>query len=293
MIDNIIQSVTEKLSSLPYIEGIVLGGSRARGTHTEDSDIDIGIYYKSESFDITAINQIATELDDENRNNLVVPPGAWGDWINGGGWLVINGYHVDLILRDIKRVEQIIKDTEQGIVTANYQTGHPHGYISAMYRGELAISKIQYAKNESLCELKNQAEIYPGALKKSLINFFLFEAEFSLMFVKANAGAEDKYYIAGHVFRMLKDQFSFPSGITGIYHKLNIRAVQQLFQNIELFFLIFGYCQFPFFWDERKILIQPSGEPFIIRIRWNIFCKMAKTPTDNAALSLQIPFFFF
>lgn len=68
MIDNIIQSVTEKLSSLPYIEGIVLGGSRARGTHTEDSDIDIGIYYKSESFDITAINQIATELDDENRN---------------------------------------------------------------------------------------------------------------------------------------------------------------------------------------------------------------------------------
>ena len=172
MIYNIIQSVTEKLSSLPYIEGIVLGGSRARGTHTEDSDIDIGIYYNQESFDLTAINQIATELDDENRNNLVVPPGAWGDWINGGGWLVMNGYHVDLILRHIKRVEQIIKDTEQGIVTANYQTGHPHGYISAMYRGELAISKIQYAKNESLCELKNQAEIYPGALKKSLINFF-------------------------------------------------------------------------------------------------------------------------
>ena len=43
MIYNIIQSVTEKLSSLPFIEGIVLGGSRARGTHTEDSDIDIGI----------------------------------------------------------------------------------------------------------------------------------------------------------------------------------------------------------------------------------------------------------
>ena len=88
MVDNVIQIVTEKLSSLPCIEGIVLGGSRARGTHTEDSDIDIGIYYNSESFDLTAINQIATELDDENRNNLVVPPGAWGDWVNGGGWLV-------------------------------------------------------------------------------------------------------------------------------------------------------------------------------------------------------------
>ena len=159
MIDNIIQSVTEKLSSLPYIEGIVLGGSRARGTHTEDSDIDFGIYYNSELFDITVINQLATELDDENRSNLIVPPGAWGDWINGGGWLVINGYHVDLILRDIKRVEQIMKDTEHGIVTANYQTGHPHGYISAMYRGELAISKILYANDENFYEFKKQAEL--------------------------------------------------------------------------------------------------------------------------------------
>ena len=70
MIYTIIQSVAEKLSSLPYIEGIVLGGSRARGIHTEDSDIDIGIYYNQESFDLTAINQIATELDDENRNTV-------------------------------------------------------------------------------------------------------------------------------------------------------------------------------------------------------------------------------
>ena len=176
MVGNVIQIVTEKLSSLPFIEGIVLGDSRARSINTENSDIDIGIYYNQESFDLTAINQIATELDDENRNNLVVPPGAWGDWVNGGGWLVINGCHVDLILRDIKRVEQIIKDTEQGIVNANYQTGHPHGYISAMYRGELAISKILYAKNERLCELKKQSEIYPTALKKSLMNFFRFEA---------------------------------------------------------------------------------------------------------------------
>jgi hypothetical protein len=140
-------------------------------------------------------------LDDGHRSNLVVPPGAWGDWVNGGGWLVVNGYHVDLILRDIKRVEQIIKDTEQGIVTANYQTGHPHGYISSMYRGELAISKILYARNESIPELKKQAETYPAALRKSLVNFFMFEAEFSLMFIKANLRADDKYYLAGHVFR--------------------------------------------------------------------------------------------
>ncbi len=203
MIDNIIQSVTEKLFSLPCIEGIVLGGSRARGTHTEDSDIDMGIYYNSESFDLTAINQFAAELDDEHRSNLVVPPGAWGNWVNGGGWLVINGYHVDLILRDIKRAEQIIKDTEQGIVTANYQTGHPHGYISAMYRGELAISKIQYANDENFYRLKKQAERYPIALRKGLAEFFMFEAGFSLMFAENNIYKDDVSYVCGHCFRSI------------------------------------------------------------------------------------------
>lgn len=65
------------------------------------------------------------------------------------------------------------------------------------------IESFHDAKNESLCELKKQAETYPNALQKSLVNFFMFEAGFSLMFVKANSGTDDKYYIAGHVFRIV------------------------------------------------------------------------------------------
>ena len=64
MVDNVIQIVTEKLSSLPCIEGVVLGGSRARGTHAVDSDIDSGIYYNSESFDLIAINQARLLLNE-------------------------------------------------------------------------------------------------------------------------------------------------------------------------------------------------------------------------------------
>jgi predicted nucleotidyltransferase len=203
MVDNIIELVGEKLSSLSYIECIVLGGSRARGTHTEDSDIDIGIYYHSESFDLITINQLAAELDDEHRSNLIAPPGAWGNWVNGGGWLIIQGHHVDLILRDIKHVEQVMKDTNQGIVTANYQTGHPHGYISVMYRGELGISKILFARSDSFCELKKQAETYPSALQKGLTDFFMFEACFSLMFAKDNIDKDDISYVCGHCFRSI------------------------------------------------------------------------------------------
>ena len=65
--DSITVSVAEKLSVLPFISGIVLGGSRARGTHKKDSDIDIGIYYDPESFDLSAINSLASELDSQKR----------------------------------------------------------------------------------------------------------------------------------------------------------------------------------------------------------------------------------
>lgn len=71
-----------------------------------------------------------------------------------------------------------------------------------MYRGELAISKILYAKNEYLHDLKDQAKIYPQALKKRMIDYFMFEAGFSLLFLK-ESNKDDKYYFTGHVFRMV------------------------------------------------------------------------------------------
>ena len=51
--------------------------------------------------------------------------------------------------------------------------------------------------------IKKSGGNLPWCSKEELDKLFLFEAEFSLMFVKANAGAEDKYYIAGHVFRII------------------------------------------------------------------------------------------
>jgi predicted nucleotidyltransferase len=59
----IIDNVTRKLEGVPGIVGVVLGGSRARGTHRPDSDIDIGIYYdESAGFDVARLNEIALRL---------------------------------------------------------------------------------------------------------------------------------------------------------------------------------------------------------------------------------------
>ena len=45
----IIRDITQRLQVIDGIIGVVLGGSRASGTHMPDSDIDLGIYYEPDS----------------------------------------------------------------------------------------------------------------------------------------------------------------------------------------------------------------------------------------------------
>lgn len=203
MIEHIINNISSRLQECSFIKGIVLGGSRATGTASENSDIDIGIYYEKSSIDFEVLNTIATQLDDSHRDNLICDEGGWGTWVNCGGWLLIEGYHVDLIFRDIERVKKCILDTDSGKISAHYQPGHPHAFINVMYRGELASSRILYAKNDSFIALKEQSEIYSHTLQSALTSFFMFEAKFSWDFCRKSLISNDIYYVSGHLFRAI------------------------------------------------------------------------------------------
>lgn len=121
-----VQSALDFMMSVNYetgisgIQSVVLGGSRAMGTHFSESDIDIGIYYDKDTLDLVSLNKVAKLVDDEHMDNLVIPPGEWGKYINGGGWLVVGGYHVDLILRDAERVKNVVSECQEGNISAHY-----------------------------------------------------------------------------------------------------------------------------------------------------------------------------
>lgn len=204
IIKKILDEITTELKGIPGIVGIVLGGSRARGTNHKDSDIDIGIYYnESEGFKVSEIDKIATKLDDEHRINLVSSLGEWGPWVNAGGWLVIQGYHVDFIFRDVKRVSKVIDDCLNGKISSNYQTGHPHAYLNSMYMGEVAICKILDDPKNKITELKEKTIPYSENLRNAIIGWYMFEASFSLMFAKSNIDKDDISYVCGHCFRSI------------------------------------------------------------------------------------------
>src|SRR5690625_4120742 len=202
--ENIVNKINKELEGVPGVIGIVLGGSRARRTYHSTSDIDIGIYYdESIGFDVKEVNGVAGKLDDEHRENLVSSLGEWGDWINGGGWLIVEGYHVDIIFRDIKRVKDVINECLLGNVSSYYHAGHPHAFLNVMYMGEISICKILTDPTNQLVKLKAKTNPYPQVIKEAIIGYFSFEASFSMMFAKENIDKDDLSYVVGHCYRTI------------------------------------------------------------------------------------------
>lgn len=109
-VQKLIEQISDELRDIPGVVGVVLGGSRARGTNHATSDIDIGIYYDESAFDLKAVSEVASKLDDEQREHLITALGQWGPWVNGGGWLIVQGYHVDFLFRDINRVARVMDE---------------------------------------------------------------------------------------------------------------------------------------------------------------------------------------
>jgi predicted nucleotidyltransferase len=246
------QFINHIVSSLQSIEGITaisLGGSRARGNHTNKSDVDLGIYYNPENPpDLKQLNRLASELDDNHRVNLITAIGEWGKWINGGGWLKVEGVAVDFLYRDLAKVNRVIDDCHTGQITIDYQPGHPHGFVSSIYMGEVAICQPLYDPDRVLEALKAKTKPYPVQLKQATIDTFAWEISFSLFVAKKAITRNDVVYAAGCCFRSVacmnqvlfalnEDYLLNEKGATAIANKFAI-CPQNYQQRVERVFAL-------------------------------------------------------
>lgn len=200
--NDMIQSVVGQLQKVEGIAAIVLGGSRACGTETAESDIDIGVYYRPEQpIDIKALEKAAEDMDDQHRSGLITAIGEWGPWINGGGWLKAGGFPLDVLFRDAAKVSGVIDDCRQGRIDIHYQPGHPHGFCTSIYIGEVARCRVLWDPEGLIAEMRARTAPYPDALRKATISKFLWEADFSLANARKALGRNDVSYAAGHLFR--------------------------------------------------------------------------------------------
>ncbi|HEY6298165.1 MAG TPA: nucleotidyltransferase domain-containing protein [Candidatus Binatus sp.] len=201
-IDQILNQVVARVSKIEGVLAIVLGGSRARGTADERSDIDLGIYYDGQHpFAIPALGAAAKELDDRHSDNLVTSFGDWGPAVNGGGWLEIGGNHVDFLYREIGAVRDAIEDCSAGRPRSIYQVGHPLGFHIQIYAGEVHVCRPLYDPGNAIAQLKSLVREYPEKLRTAAVTKHLFDAEFEISIAAKPAERADVMYVAGCLFR--------------------------------------------------------------------------------------------
>ena len=127
-----------RLASIPGVVAVTLGGSRATGSHRDDSDWDFGLYYRGSinPDDVRALGWAGQ----------VFAPGDWGRLVNGGAWLQIDGVAVDLIYRDVDEVLLWTKRAEHGRFEIQREVGYVAGIATYVLAGELALCEVLHGE---------------------------------------------------------------------------------------------------------------------------------------------------
>ncbi len=132
----------------------------------------------------------------------VSAPGAWGPWVDGGGWLSIAGAAVDWIYRDLARVRQSWADAQAGRFSFHSQAGHPLGVPDFAYAGEVSLGIVLADPSGELTSLRRATGDYPPALANALVEG-LWEADFLLANARKAVTRADTAFVAGCLFRIV------------------------------------------------------------------------------------------
>lgn len=176
-----VAALADELARLPGVVGVALGGSRATGVFREHSDWDLGLYHRG-GVDPDGVRALGYE-------GFVSEPGAWGPIVDGGAWLTVDGIAVDVLYRDLDRVERWRAEAEAGRFDILAQTGYLAGAPTYLPVGELALGVV-------VCgELPRPA--FPEALARTAPPRWEGAARASLMFAGLHAQGGEPVACAG------------------------------------------------------------------------------------------------
>ena len=152
MID--VNELFNDFGTLPQVDAIALGGSRASGRNDEKSDYDVYIYINS-------------SIDEDVRRNILTNCCKYME-ISNTFWeleddvTLKDGIDMDIIYRDINSFDKQVEDVVFKHIAYN-------GYTTCMWHN-LITSKIMVDKNGLLKKLQDKYKIsYPKELKDNII----------------------------------------------------------------------------------------------------------------------------
>jgi hypothetical protein len=85
----------------------------------------------------------------------------------------------------------------------DYQPGHPHGFCSAIWMGEVALCRPLHDPEQNLAALKAMTRPYPDALREAIVRRFLWGVLFSIENGELALLRDDQTHFAGCAYRAL------------------------------------------------------------------------------------------
>lgn len=165
-------TTADRLATLPTVQAVALGGSRAQGTHHPDSDWDLAVYYRG-PFDPADLRAIGWPGE-------VSEVGGWGGGVfNGGAWLAVDGRRVDVHYRDLDVVERELGEAEEGRFRVEPLLFHLAGIPSYLVVAELAVNRVLRG------ELP-RPDGYPAKLRFAAAERWYGTADATLAYARAN-----------------------------------------------------------------------------------------------------------
>lgn len=186
-----VTSFVRDLAGLPSVVAVALGGSRARGAERPDSDVDIGLYYReSQPFDVARLRALA-ELRNDGPKPTVTDFYDWGPWVNGGAWLRLGGLRVDVIYRELERLEDTIDACHRGELALDFRQQPPLGFHNHTYLAELHVCRPLHDPVGVLANLKRRVAQYPKELRDAIVRQYLWGVDFALYHARGYAERAD------------------------------------------------------------------------------------------------------
>ncbi|WP_353941927.1 nucleotidyltransferase domain-containing protein [Streptomyces sp. HUAS MG91] len=181
--------LADTLAALPGVHAVSLGGSRAQGTHTADSDWDTAVYYRGGEglFAPRYLRAVGWEGEASEI-------GGWGGGVfNGGGWFSVEGRRVDVHYRDLDDIERVLADAEAGRFRVEPLMFHLAGIPSYLVVAELAVNRV-------LRGTAPKPDGYPEALRRTAPEEWWGRARITLHYARAgNAPKGGRTEVVGAV----------------------------------------------------------------------------------------------
>jgi hypothetical protein len=200
-LDGVVELLIPRMWEVGGAKAVSVLGGGTNGIARGDADLEVLCLYRdAQPLDTDAL-RVALDSVNDTVGPVVTDLGGWGPWMNGGAQLTVGSYRIDLLYRSIDRYETTIAQAREGHAEHDWLQLPPYGFPSVSYLGEIDLSLAVLDPRDVFHDLKEQVRPYPLALKRNLINGFLWGAQHTLDTIRLSAARNDVFAAMGGLTR--------------------------------------------------------------------------------------------